>query len=86
MNLKECRTLNKKSIRVHEIKSLVSCEIGQAWAAVTTEGLLIYSLDIGLMFDPFQLELGVTPDTVKKTLDECDYAKGISIFMLELMG
>lgn len=37
------------------------------------------------MFDPFQLELGVTPDTVKKTLDECDYAKGISIFMLELM-
>lgn len=85
MNLKECRTLNKKSIRVYEIKSLVSCEIGQAWAAVTTEGLLIYSLDIGLMFDPFQLELGVTPDTVKKTLDECDYAKGISIFMLELM-
>ncbi|XP_070161171.1 periodic tryptophan protein 2 homolog [Polyergus mexicanus] len=50
---------------------------GQAWAAVTTEGLLIYSLDIGLMFDPFQLELGVTPDTVKKTLDECDYAKAL---------
>lgn len=63
----------------------VFCEIGQAWAAVTTEGLLIYSLDIGLMFDPFQLELGVTPDTVKETLDERDYAKGTSIFMLELM-
>ncbi|XP_050453821.1 periodic tryptophan protein 2 homolog [Cataglyphis hispanica] len=50
---------------------------GQAWAAATTEGLLIYSLDIGLMFDPFQLELGVTPDTVKKTLDERDYAKAL---------
>ncbi|XP_072746564.1 periodic tryptophan protein 2 homolog [Anoplolepis gracilipes] len=50
---------------------------GQAWAAVTTEGLLIYSLDIGLMFDPFQLELGVTPDTVKETLDERDYAKAL---------
>lgn len=37
------------------------------------------------MFDPFQLELGVTPDTVKKTLDERDYAKGINIFMLDLM-
>lgn len=29
------------------------------------------------MFDPFQLELGVTPDTVKKTLNEREYAKGI---------
>ncbi|GAB1865194.1 Periodic tryptophan protein 2-like protein [Camponotus japonicus] len=50
---------------------------GQAWAAVTTEGLLIYSLDIGLMFDPFQLELGITPDTVKETLDKHDYTKAL---------
>ncbi|RLU14873.1 hypothetical protein DMN91_012760 [Ooceraea biroi] len=50
---------------------------GQAWAATTTEGLLIYSLDIGLMFDPFQLELGVTPDTVKETLEKRDYAKAL---------
>jgi len=42
---------------------------------------LIYSLDIGLMFDPFQLELGVTPDTVRETLDKHDYAKGIDIFI-----
>lgn len=62
----------------------VFCEIGQAWAAATTEGLLIYSLDIGLMFDPFQLELGITPDTVKETLDKHDYTKGINIFMLEI--
>lgn len=59
------------------------CKIGQAWAAATTEGLLIYSLDIGLMFDPFQLELGVTSDTVKETLNKRDYAKGINIFILE---
>jgi len=57
------------------------CKIGQAWAAATTEGLLIYSLDVGLVFDPFQLELGVTPDTVKETLEKCEYAKGIN-FML----
>ncbi|XP_029169932.1 periodic tryptophan protein 2 homolog [Nylanderia fulva] len=50
---------------------------GQAWAAATTEGLLIYSLDIGLIFDPFQLELGVTPDTVKETLNEREYAKAL---------
>ncbi|XP_012530275.2 periodic tryptophan protein 2 homolog [Monomorium pharaonis] len=50
---------------------------GQAWAAATTEGLLIYSLDVGLMFDPFQLELGVTPDTVRETLEKQDYAKAL---------
>lgn len=37
------------------------------------------------MFDPFQLELGVTSDTVKETLDKHDYAKGIDIFILELI-
>jgi len=42
---------------------------------------LIYSLDVGLMFDPFQLELGVTPDTVRETLDKHEYAKGIDIFI-----
>lgn len=36
------------------------------------------------MFDPFQLELGVTSDTVKETLDKHDYAKGIDI-LLELI-
>lgn len=49
----------------------------QAWAAATTEGLLIYSLDVGFVFDPFQLELGITPDTVKKTLNEKEYAKAL---------
>lgn len=57
----------------------MSCNIGQAWAAVTTEGLLIYSLDIGLIFDPFELELGVTAGTVKETLCKQDYAAGTNI-------
>ncbi|OAD61424.1 Periodic tryptophan protein 2 like protein, partial [Eufriesea mexicana] len=49
----------------------------QAWAAATTEGLLIYSLDAGLVFDPFQLELGITPETVKKILNEKEYGKAL---------
>lgn len=49
---------------------------GQAWAAATTEGLLIYSLDTGVVFDPFQLEQSITPDSIRKTLQEEDWAKG----------
>lgn len=51
--------------------------IGQAWAAATTEGLLLYSLDAGLVFDPFELELGITPEAVKKALSQMEYAKGL---------
>lgn len=37
-----------------------------------------------MMFDPFQLELGVTPDTVKETLGKEDYGKGMKNFILWL--
>lgn len=49
---------------------------GTAWSATTTEGLLIYSLDQGMMFDPFLLDESITPDSVKKTLKSKDWAKG----------
>ncbi|XP_020278124.1 periodic tryptophan protein 2 homolog [Pseudomyrmex gracilis] len=64
----------RPEVRVY---SLQFSPTGQAWGAVTTEGLLIYSLDIGLMFDPFQLELGVTAGTVKETLRKQDYAAAL---------
>ncbi|XP_034195473.2 periodic tryptophan protein 2 homolog [Osmia lignaria lignaria] len=64
----------KPEVRVF---SLQFSPTGQAWAAATTEGLLIYSLDVGLVFDPFQLELGITPDTVKIALNENEYAKAL---------
>jgi len=49
---------------------------GQAWAAATTEGLLIYSLDAGMVFDPFLLDESVTPDSIRKTLQDGDWTKG----------
>lgn len=64
----------KPEVRVF---SLQFSPTGQAWAAATTEGLLIYSLDVGLVFDPFQLELGITPDTVKIALNIKEYAKAL---------
>ncbi|XP_011146002.1 periodic tryptophan protein 2 homolog isoform X2 [Harpegnathos saltator] len=59
------------------VLSLQFSPTGQAWAAATTEGLLIYSLDVGLMFDPFQLELGITPDTAREMLEKQEYAKAL---------
>jgi hypothetical protein len=56
---------------------------GQAWAAATTEGLLIYSLDANVVFDPFLLEQSITPDSVKKALQEEDWPKGIDCFVIQ---
>ncbi|XP_058810769.1 periodic tryptophan protein 2 homolog [Phymastichus coffea] len=64
----------KPEIRVY---SLQFSPTGQAWSAATTEGLLIYSLDVGLVFDPFELEIGITPMTVKQTLKKGEYATAI---------
>ncbi|RXK40807.1 periodic tryptophan protein 2 [Tremella mesenterica] len=46
---------------------------GRSWAAASTEGLLLYSLDEGTTFDPFDLTLDLTPETILKTLGNEEY-------------
>nr|ADI46885.1 UTP1f [Volvox carteri f. nagariensis] len=41
---------------------------GRAWAAATTEGLILYGTDEGLIFDPTDLEQDVTPGAVHSSL------------------
>ncbi|XP_046394793.1 periodic tryptophan protein 2 homolog [Ischnura elegans] len=64
----------KPEVRVF---SLQFAPTGQAWAAATTEGLLVYSLDQGLVFDPYFLDIGITPETVKNTLKTKEYCKAL---------
>ena len=41
---------------------------GRAFCAASTEGLLIYSLDTEFLFDPFDLDISITPSTIIETL------------------
>ena len=50
---------------------------GRSWAAASTEGLLIYSLDDAIAFDPFDLDLDITPDSIAETLAERHYLKAL---------
>ncbi|RCI03258.1 hypothetical protein CU098_004251, partial [Rhizopus stolonifer] len=50
---------------------------GRSWAAATTDGLLIYSLDEDILFDPFDLEMDITPETILEALSEKEYLKSI---------
>ena len=46
---------------------------GRSFCAASTEGLLVYSLDTTLTFDPFDLDIDVTPATTIATLEKKEY-------------
>ncbi|KAG9313612.1 WD40-repeat-containing domain protein [Chiua virens] len=50
---------------------------GRAWAAASTEGLLIYALDESLAFDPFDLTIDLTPQSVLEVLADRAYLKAL---------
>lgn len=52
---------------------------GRAWAATTTEGLLVYSLDHSLVFDPFDLETSITPETVRSCFSDERYGQALML-------
>eukprot|EP01134_Creolimax_fragrantissima_P000177 CFRG0177T1 len=52
---------------------------GSAWAAASVEGLLIYSLDQSVIFDPYDLDIDVTPETVMSALEGGEYERAISL-------
>nr|GMD32397.1 periodic tryptophan protein 2 homolog [Ipomoea batatas] len=51
-------------------KCLRIAPTGRSWAAATTEGVLIYSMDESFIFDPTDLDIDVTPDAVNLALSE----------------
>ncbi|MPC13856.1 Periodic tryptophan protein 2 [Portunus trituberculatus] len=66
------------SLRAFRPEVRVSCltfsPTGRSWAASTTEGLLVYSLDNNWLFDPLDLDFSNTPSAIKQKLKEKDYS------------
>jgi periodic tryptophan protein 2 len=50
---------------------------GRGFCAATTEGLLVYALDVGNRFDPFELEVDVTPQSTLKALKDKEYLRAL---------
>nr|XP_010924647.1 periodic tryptophan protein 2 [Elaeis guineensis]XP_029121080.1 periodic tryptophan protein 2 [Elaeis guineensis] len=51
-------------------KCLKISPTGRCWAAATTEGVLLYSVDESFVFDPTDLDIDVTPEAVDEALAE----------------
>ena len=62
-----------------EVNVLALCfsPTGRNFSAVTTEGLLVYSLDRFLSFDPFLLDTNITPASIKTSLKNEDHMKAL---------
>ena len=50
---------------------------GRAFSAATTEGLMVYSLDSNLIFEPIDLSEDITPTTIRTTLKAKDYSRAL---------
>ncbi|KAH8828903.1 WD40-repeat-containing domain protein [Flagelloscypha sp. PMI_526] len=65
------------SIRRYRQEARTKCirfsPTGRAWAAASTEGLLIYSLDDNVTFDPFDLSMDLTPQSTLSVLESKQY-------------
>lgn len=50
---------------------------GRSWAAASTEGLLLYSNDDPVTFDPFDLDIDLTPQSILSILSNHEYLKSL---------
>nr|QEX51138.1 putative periodic tryptophan protein 2 isoform X1 [Cymbidium ensifolium] len=58
-------------------KCLKISPTGRSWAAATTEGVVIYSIDESFMFDPTDLDIDVTPEAVDSALSESQHQRAL---------
>lgn len=61
-------------IAVHQIRFSPTM---RAFAFVSTEGVILYSLDKANIFDPFELDTSITPSSLKKNLQEDNFSEAL---------
>ncbi|KAL6939229.1 U3 snoRNP protein [Hanseniaspora osmophila] len=64
----------KQEIRVTSIQFSPTAN---AFAAGSTEGLLVYTTDDSVVFDPFDLDFDITPDAVNEALGNREYLEAL---------
>lgn len=59
------------------VSAIAFSPTGRAFCAASTEGLLVYSLDNALQFDPFDLDVDITPASTLSAVKELDYLRAL---------
>eukprot|EP00003_Mantamonas_plastica_P031956 TRINITY_DN849_c1_g1_i1.p1 TRINITY_DN849_c1_g1~~TRINITY_DN849_c1_g1_i1.p1 ORF type:complete len:584 (-),score=214.86 TRINITY_DN849_c1_g1_i1:1233-2984(-) len=68
---------SRKTAMEIRVKDVKFSPTGRAFAVASTDGLLVYSLDDTLFFDPIDLDMEITPETTAYVLSEGYYLKAL---------
>jgi periodic tryptophan protein 2 len=68
---------SRKEHPVIRTKSLQFSPTGKAWAAVTTEGLMVFTIEAGILFNPYDLTVDLTPDIVRQAIHDREYTHAL---------
>jgi len=70
--------MSSRTLRLEvRVSGLQFSPTGRSFSGVTTEGLLVYSLDRHLVFDPLNLSTDITPTKIKKELGKKNYLNAL---------
>ena len=66
--------MSRRTLRLEvRVAALQFSPTGRSFCAASTEGLLVYSLDRHLVFDPVDLQLDITPARIRQELGKQNY-------------
>ena len=65
--------------RIARTRSVSLSPTGRAWTAATSEGVLLYAVDQGLLFDPTDLAEDITPASALEALNSGAYLRSLLI-------
>ena len=68
---------SRKAMPEVRTKAVQFSPTGRSWAAASTVGLLVYSLDDSMVFDPFDLDMDITPDSVRHAVSKREFTKAL---------
>ena len=70
--------LSERSVNpVILVTSVTFCPTMRSFAISSSEGVMLFSLDVNTNFDPYQLEINITEDSVRESLERKDYADAL---------
>lgn len=67
----------RRTVPEVNVSAIAFSPTGRSFCAASTEGLLLYSLDTTVQFDPFDLDLDITPNNTVKAFAQNDFLQAL---------
>jgi len=74
----KAKDLSSRTVKLDiTVSGLRFSPTGRSFSAVTTEGLLVYSLDRKIAFNPFLLDTNITPQSIRASIESGDFSQSL---------